>query len=664
MRGLNAIVRNFSSSWGRDETSLEKACKAGALCVVVRNANWRPEPGQANIPAMLVTVDKEASPEQPHNTDVLDIESAQLISTPSEAEDATTTSDTSRARDLEQTLTDLRPIETILTIYRPTWLKETQDAWWTHFDTLWGRNIVDPTLKAIHGTYQLPPGYSFSILPRDTIVQAEIRPTTDGDFACEIAASYSILKVLASIFQLLAATYTLWLHRGGQMSRWGFASFSFVPVPYAIMSLINGVSHLFSPDYPAIYMVSSNVMEEAKDAGGSFDGVIGHVVPYEFTNDDAGYGSGFDSNWKGLTPGVLRRTILSLFNSAKGKKKQVRELVVYEQSLPERTQIEHDDPQTIATDDHNNNHGLALMFHSTASPVLFVEQSPNVREKFYLVRAAHRSENAIESTAFRLPKISLKWVRFGLVGISVLYWITALNLVVHPIKTYRSIEEQAHLLTQRVQTFFTGVRTVANETASNTALKGSLMTRIKALLLAPSADDIDLSESLREDNLPRISFRACEGFKRRGDADPTSSIRTNRAQIPRFIVQSVIATIISSFSILVIGLMSDFNHGSSSKTERIILMTWLAVGVVVGLLIPFLNINDAFTLLVRIPQEVQALARTRTVIVAASVFLSSSYITALITLLVCLPWSVFVVPIWGFVIVGQQLAEWGACALA
>lgn len=125
MRGLNAIARNFSSSflsrkivakifgierWCHDETSLEKACKAGALCVVVRNANWRPKPGQNNIPAMLVTVEKEASPEQPHNDDVPDIESVQLVSTPSEAEDATRTSDTSGGRDPEQSSSGLRPI--------------------------------------------------------------------------------------------------------------------------------------------------------------------------------------------------------------------------------------------------------------------------------------------------------------------------------------------------------------------------------------------------------------------------------------------------------------------------------------------------------------------------------------------------------------------------
>lgn len=136
MRGLNAVVRNFSSSffarkivakifrikrWRHDETSLEKACKAGALCVVVRNANWRPKPGQANIPAMLVTVDKGASPEQPHTTDVLDIDSAQLVSTPSEAEDASSNSNTSGERNPEHILTDLRPIGKIKQLWANDW---------------------------------------------------------------------------------------------------------------------------------------------------------------------------------------------------------------------------------------------------------------------------------------------------------------------------------------------------------------------------------------------------------------------------------------------------------------------------------------------------------------------------------------------------------------
>jgi hypothetical protein len=84
-------------------------------------------------------------------------------------------------------------------------------------------------------------------------------------------------------------------------------------------------------------------------------------------------------------------------------------------------------------------------------------------------------------------------------------------------------------------------------------------------------------------------------------------------------------------------------------------MMWLAVAIVVGFLVPFLNVNDAYTLLIRIPLETEAFLKTR---VAAS---NGPYLPALLLLVMCLPWSISVVPIWGFVIVGQQLEEWGTC---
>lgn len=100
IRGLNAIVRNFSSSffarkvvakilrikrWRRDETSLEKACKAGALCIVVRNANWRPKSGQANIPMILSVLVETATTEQPPLTpDCSNVQAARFVANSTE----------------------------------------------------------------------------------------------------------------------------------------------------------------------------------------------------------------------------------------------------------------------------------------------------------------------------------------------------------------------------------------------------------------------------------------------------------------------------------------------------------------------------------------------------------------------------------------------------
>lgn len=40
------------------------------------------------------------------------------------------------------------------------------------------------------------------------------------------------------------------------------------------MSFCNGISNLLTPDYAKLYMVHSEIMDEAKEAGGAFEGEI------------------------------------------------------------------------------------------------------------------------------------------------------------------------------------------------------------------------------------------------------------------------------------------------------------------------------------------------------------------------------------------------------
>jgi hypothetical protein len=469
-------------------------------------------------------------------------------------------------------------------------------------------------------------------------VRAGASSTASEDLECEVAASYSIMKILASIFQLLAATYTLWLHRGDQVARWGFASFSFVPVPYAIMSLVNGISHLFTPDYPALYMVSSTVMQEAIDAEGSFCGIVGHVEAAQSQDSDTGYGSGFDSNWKGLTPGVLRRTALSLFNSVQDKQKLVKELTVSEEGL-----FGH------AQSDNTNTDRAEL-------PVLLVEQSPNLRGESYMVKSGLKSHNDIEGTAYKLPGVSLKWLWFGVAGVYILLGIVLFNLILHPKTTWHYIKIKASKLA-RILT--------PDDAASNVAVTPSFKRRLLTWLSpsSPSAEDIELDENLRQDRLPRISFRACERFQLRRDAFSYPSKFRTRG----FAAQTFLAIVISGFSLLIMGLMSELRAGTSSRTEQIVLMMWLAVGIVIGSLVPFLNLNDAFTLLISVPLEFQAAANTWAfkwnIGIGGGVIEAGPIVIATIMLIVCIPWSIFVLPIWGFVIVGQQLGQWGTCVV-
>src|ERR1700722_9341810 len=170
-----------------------------------------------------------------------------------------------------------------------------------------GTSIRGQEMVKINGTYKLPPGYGFAILPRNTVVLPRSK-VSSGTYIREtsnVCSSYNVVKILASIFQLLYASYTLIAHRGNQMDRWGYASFSLAVIPYALMSFINGISNLAAPDYPTLYMIHSNIMDEAIEAGGAFDGVIGRTIPLPETTD-LGLGSGFGAAYNGITLRAIR----------------------------------------------------------------------------------------------------------------------------------------------------------------------------------------------------------------------------------------------------------------------------------------------------------------------------------------------------------------------
>ena len=93
-----------------------------------------------------------------------------------------------------------------------------------------------------------------------------------------IAASYSIPKAVIAIVQLGYATMTLYQSKGNQIEHYGYAAFALTVIPYAIMSLINLLANALTPDYQALYLVGSNVMDEAIQRGCRFDGVVGRLV--------------------------------------------------------------------------------------------------------------------------------------------------------------------------------------------------------------------------------------------------------------------------------------------------------------------------------------------------------------------------------------------------
>lgn len=95
----------------------------------------------------------------------------------------------------------------------------------------------------------------------------------------KLSKSHNILKCMASIVQVIYACFTLYRTRYDQIDRYGYAAYGLTVIPYAIMSLLNLAANIVTLDYPCLYMVRSEVMDEAERRGAKFEGTVGVIEP-------------------------------------------------------------------------------------------------------------------------------------------------------------------------------------------------------------------------------------------------------------------------------------------------------------------------------------------------------------------------------------------------
>ena len=84
-----------------------------------------------------------------------------------------------------------------------------------------------------------------------------------------------------ALFQAVYASATLYSTRGDQIQRYGYAAFGLTATPCLVMSIVNLISTILTPDYPTIYTVRSEIMDEAllrKDEDAKFEGVVGSII--------------------------------------------------------------------------------------------------------------------------------------------------------------------------------------------------------------------------------------------------------------------------------------------------------------------------------------------------------------------------------------------------
>ncbi|PMD51483.1 uncharacterized protein K444DRAFT_620586 [Hyaloscypha bicolor E] len=154
---------------------------------------------------------------------------------------------------------------------------------------------ISPTARKIHGLSKLSEGYSLAILPSNAEVVPS-KPHKEGyQQEITLSSSASIPQSMVAIFQVLYASYTLYKTRGDQLNRYGYAAFGLTVIPYIIMSFLNLLGNVSTPDYPALYLVGSAELEEARLKQDTvIDGVIGKVVPVGWGEDSKDYFMGLD----------------------------------------------------------------------------------------------------------------------------------------------------------------------------------------------------------------------------------------------------------------------------------------------------------------------------------------------------------------------------------
>lgn len=231
-RGIEAIL---SRAVFVKNDELKKAARSGALCIVVRGKDWRPVDGdKVNNVVLRREKDEKRSSTQKGNI---------VGSKEGSCEDNFNTS------------------FHVLT-YSPPWLQ-------SRF-----RTPVYVQRQIIHGTYELPQGYRFAIVPSDARYTAPASPNA----TLEVSAAHNMVKALIALVQSGYALSTLYRSRGDQIDQFGYAAFGLTVAPYAVMSVINLLGNLCRPEYASLYIVENSIMDEARRRGGVFEGAVGRVA--------------------------------------------------------------------------------------------------------------------------------------------------------------------------------------------------------------------------------------------------------------------------------------------------------------------------------------------------------------------------------------------------
>ncbi|KAJ4298301.1 hypothetical protein N0V90_006201 [Kalmusia sp. IMI 367209] len=259
-QGESAHTHKHKARRARD---LQKARRAGALCMIVRSADWMPQDGdeiEKNVLLMQGSARESFLNARGKKEAVV-----------TEQEIGSTAYDDDQAllRDSHMEMRTMSGGAGGSGIQLHTYSTP-----WTYCRKACPDSVGSRTIRCAPA--DLAPGYSIIMVPACT----PVRNLIDDAAVDRINSNYDIMRGLVALVQALLAIQTLYQTRGDQLARFGYAAFGLTVAPYAVMSLVNLLGSLSRPDYDAVYMVGSPIMVEErrrKGLAGYYDGVVGEV---------------------------------------------------------------------------------------------------------------------------------------------------------------------------------------------------------------------------------------------------------------------------------------------------------------------------------------------------------------------------------------------------
>lgn len=145
--------------------------------------------------------------------------------------------------------------------------------------------VFPPNISTTHvnGISRLPKGYRLLVLPKWVTFEDDI-PATQGKGFKEwmehtftasfrprhqtegsVSSSHNIVKIFASVGQLVYAALTLYETRGNQIATYGHAAFGLTVTPYILMSLLNLMGNLICPQYSTMFLVHSPALDKLRN---------------------------------------------------------------------------------------------------------------------------------------------------------------------------------------------------------------------------------------------------------------------------------------------------------------------------------------------------------------------------------------------------------------